>query len=123
MFIKHFREVTYRVPDPMRPGHTAFDRRMDSAGTHALSHGGKEYHADEAGWFDIPEDVAKHFLSFPGWCSPEMVDEEIVAGRIRPDASDVLPNTRAEIEGAKSGGSVATAGAKRGKAKAASTDV
>jgi hypothetical protein len=97
MFIKHFREVTYRVPDPMRPGHTAFDRRMDSAGTHAISHNGKEYHADADGWFDLPPEVADHFLKFPGWCSPEMVDEEIVAGRIRNDAEE-LPNTRAEIK-------------------------
>jgi len=123
MFIKHFREVTYRVPDPMRPGHTAFDRRMDSAGTHALSHNGQVYHADADGWFDVPEDVATHFLKFPGWCSPEMVDEEIVAGRIRPDASDALPNTRAELEGPRAGASVAKAGRKRGKAKAASADV
>jgi hypothetical protein len=98
MFIKHFREVTYRVPDPMRPGHTAFDRRMDASGTHAISHNGKEYRADEAGWFDVPEDVATFFVGRPGWCSPEMVDEEMVAGRIRPDAADALPNTRAGLE-------------------------
>lgn len=97
MFIKHFREVTYRVPDPMRPGHSAFDRRMDAAGTHAISHNGVQYHADNDGWFDLPEDVAKHFLGFPGWCSPEMVDEEIVAGRIRRESDVQFPNTRAEL--------------------------
>ncbi len=102
MFIKHYREVTYRVPDPMRPGHTAFDRRMDSAGTHAISHRGQEYHADVDGWFDVPEEVGAHFLNFPGWCSPEMVDEEVVAGRIRKDESEREPSTREKLE---SGGS------------------
>jgi hypothetical protein len=97
-FIKHFREVQFRVPDPMRPGHTAFDRRMDTSKTHAISHKGVEYHADVDGWFDVPPDVAAYFLNFPGWCSPEMVDEEVVAGRIRADAADLQPNTREQLE-------------------------
>ena len=111
MFIKHFREVTYRVPDPMRPGHSVFDRRLDSAGTHAISHGGKEFHADTDGWFDVPEDVAQHFLKFPGWCSPEMVDEELVAGRIRRDDADALPNTRETLKSSKKGKGKAEASA------------
>lgn len=98
MFIKHFREVTYRVPDPMRPGHSAFDRRMDASGAHKILHNGKEYAADDDGWFEVPDEVGAYFIGRPGWCSPEMVDEEIVAGRIRRDAADALPNTRAEIE-------------------------
>lgn len=109
MFIKHFREVQYRVPDPMRPGHSAFERRMDAAGTHAFVHNGKTYTADSDGWFDVPEDVAAFFLTRPGWCSPEMVDEEIVAGRIRRDG-DSFPDTAAELAKTK----------KRGKRQAAS---
>lgn len=111
MYIKHFREVTYRVPDPVRPGHTVFDRRLDTSGTHAISHNGKEYHADtDDGWFDVPDEVAQHFLKFPGWCTPEMVDEEVVAGRIRRDDAEALPNTRETIgQGGKKG---------RGKARA-----
>lgn len=115
MFIKHFREVTYRVPDPQRPGHTAFDRRMDAAGTHAISHNGKQYTADNDGWFDVPDEVGQFFISRPGWCSPEMVDEEVVAGRIRADDSERQPTTREKLE--------AKTGTKKGKAKASSKDV
>jgi hypothetical protein len=97
-FIKHYREVQYRVPDPVRPGHTVFDRRMDSSKTHAISHNGKEYEADPDGWFDVPDEVAAYFLTRPGWCSPEMVDEEVVAGRIRADAADQQPSTREKLE-------------------------
>lgn len=97
MYIKHFREVTYRVPDPMRPGHNAFDRRMDASGTYSLTHDGKTYNADSDGWIEVPDEVGRRMINFPGWCSPEMVDEEIVAGRIRRNDADALPNTRAEI--------------------------
>jgi hypothetical protein len=102
-FIKHFREVTYRVPDPMHPGHNVFDRRMDSSGTDTVVHNGKEFKSDQDGWFDVPDDVAKHFLSFPGWCSPEMVDEEVVAGRIRLDVADQKPTTREQLEEKQTG--------------------
>jgi hypothetical protein len=97
-YIKHFREVRFRVPDPTRPGHSVFDLRMDGSKTHAITHNGVAYEADSDGWFDLPPDVAAHFLGFPGWCSPEMVDEEVVAGRIRADASDLTPSTREQLE-------------------------
>lgn len=120
MFIKHFREVQFRVPDPQRPGHTVFDRRMDTAGTHAISHGGKEYHADVDGWFDVPQDVAEHFLHYPGWCSPEMVDEEVVAGRIRVDDADRLPSTRELLESRQPEKAAKTPGRRKSKASPAS---
>lgn len=122
MFIKHFREVQYRVPDPMRPGHTVFDRRMDSSKTETISHNGKTYQSDADGWFDVPDEVGRHMLNFPGWCSPEMVDEEVVAGRIRPDASDLQPSTREKLE-AKSGGTKRAAGSRaKGKGKGKSAE-
>lgn len=114
MFIKHFREVTYRVPDPMRPGHSAFDRRMDASGAHRLNHEGKSYEADSDGWFDVPDEVGRFFIGRPGWCSPEMVDEEIVAGRIRRESDEQFPNTMAELSKTKK------PAAKKGKRKAAS---
>lgn len=110
MFIKHFREVRYRVPDPTRPGHTVFDVRMDASGTEKIAHAGREYTADD-GWFDVPDEVGQFFVSRPGWCTPEMVDEEIVAGRIRADDSDRLPDTRSKV------------GKKSKRAKASSKDV
>lgn len=119
MFIKHFREVTYRVPDPMRPGHSAFDRRMDASGAHQILHNGKEYQADNDGWFDVPDEVGAYFVGRPGWCTPEMVDEEKVAGRIRRDDAEPLPNTRAEIEKAARP-AAAKAPRKRAQKKAAS---
>lgn len=112
-FVKHYREVQYRVPDPQRPGHTVFDRRMDASGAETIVHDGQTYKADEDGWFDVPPDVAAHLLQFPGWCSPEMVDEEVVAGRIRKDAADQLPSTREQLE-AKTGGEKHSAKAKTG---------
>lgn len=113
MFIKHFREVTYRVPDPLHPGHTAFDRRLDATGTHAIVHHGKQYSADVDGWIDAPDDVAKHFLGFPGWLSLEMVDEEVVAGRIRREASNGMLDKKSNPAESNSGG----AGPKRRRAK------
>ena len=94
MFVKHFRNVRFRVPDPQHPGRTVFDERLDASGTHAISHEGAEYRADESGWFDLPEDVAKYFATFPGWRTPEQVDEDMVAGLIRADPSDVLPKPK-----------------------------
>lgn len=118
MYIKHFREVNFRVPDPMRPGHSAFDRRLDWSKTHSITHEGKTYDADSDGWFDVPTEVGVFFVGDgdrnsgkPGWCTPEMVDEELVAGRIRADAADALPHTRDSIEQPKKGRGKAAASA------------
>lgn len=129
MFIKHFREVTYRVADPLHPGHTVFDRRMDASKTYDITHNGVAYKADADGWFDVPPEVAAHFLGtngspgFPGWCSPEMVDEEVVAGRIRADAADIVPSTREKLEAGKPVGKPNRSPKQKGTAVVASKTV
>lgn len=91
MLIKHYRQVRFRVADPIRPGRTVFDERLDPSGTHQISHRGAIYDADAEGWFDVPEEVGNFLISFPGWRTPEQVHEEVVAGRIARDPADELP--------------------------------
>lgn len=91
MFIKHYKEVQIRVPDPLHPGQRVFDTRMDWSGTHAINHEGKTYEADPDGWFDVPDNVAAHLLGFPGWRTPDQVDEERSSGIIRQDVGDETP--------------------------------
>lgn len=91
MYLKHFRTVRFRVADPMRPGRSVFDERLDGSGTHSVVHDGHTYEADDSGWFDLPDHVGAHFARYPGWRTPEQVDEEVVAGRIKADPSDALP--------------------------------
>lgn len=90
-YLKHFRTVRYRVPDPLHPGHSAFDERLDWSHTESVKHEGTIYEADSDGWIDFPADVAAYFAKYPGWRSPEQVDEEAVAGRLKTDSGDALP--------------------------------
>lgn len=90
-FLKHFRTVRYRVPDPMRPGHLVFSERLEHSGAQVISHAGEEFTADVDGWFDLPEHVVQYLHNFPGWRSPDEVDEEVRVGRLPKDSADALP--------------------------------
>lgn len=75
----------------MRPGRTVFDERLDGDGSTTIAHQGKTYSADPEGWFDVPPEVGAYFCAFPGWRTPEQIDEEVVAGRIKVNEADKLP--------------------------------
>jgi hypothetical protein len=84
-FIKKFRTVQVRVPDPLHPGKRVFEDRMFDAGCTGLTFEGAVYEADEDGWFDVPPEVAEHYLRHrhPGgekFYSPEEVDEQVRLG-------------------------------------------
>lgn len=63
MFLKQIRAYTVRVPDPMRPGRTAPVEKTADAHAVSISHGGKTYSANDAGYFDVPADVGAALLS------------------------------------------------------------
>jgi hypothetical protein len=55
--------------------------------------------ADAEGWIEVPEEVGTEALKYrcgkgERFYTPDQVDEEVVAGRIKPDESDV-PATKA----------------------------
>ena len=80
MLLKHYTESRYAVPDPLRPGFKAYERRLEASGTHKMVHDGVEYQADEYGWFDLPEEVGRFWHSRPGWKIPAEVDDEVAFG-------------------------------------------
>ena len=49
MQIKHFTMTQQRVPDPMRPGRTAFVGRLTPSGTTVLTDDGVSYEPDDNG--------------------------------------------------------------------------
>lgn len=87
MQIKHYRVVRFRVRDPLHPGQFSLDRKLEHSGTDTLVDNGVTYQADEAGWFDLPDDVAARIARFPGWRTSEQVDEAVAAGEIRDNDS------------------------------------
>lgn len=63
MYLKQFRTVLVRVPDPLRPGKRAFEERQMPTGVTAVSWHGKQIEAEEDGWIDLPDDCAEHLKS------------------------------------------------------------
>ena len=96
MFIKQFREQQVRVQDPLRPGRRIFETRLNPTNCHTVNHEGEEYEADGDGWLEVPFEAGEALRSFRGprgekFYTPEEVDEEVVAGRIKPDPADKPP--------------------------------
>jgi hypothetical protein len=90
MFIKQFREQDVRIADPLRPGRRIFETRLNSNNNHSYVHDNVEYLADDEGWIEVPDEVgvlAKRFRGTRGerYFTPDEVDEEVVAGRIKPE--------------------------------------
>ena len=90
MYLKQFRTVQVRVPDPMKPSRKTFEDRLIPTGGTQISHGGKIYDADEEGWFDLPFDAANHLASFRSpngekFYSPEQVDEQVRIGALKDE--------------------------------------
>jgi hypothetical protein len=95
MFIKQFREQQVRVQDPLRPGRRIFETRLNPTHCHTVNHGSEEYEADDDGWIELPSDAGEALRRFRGprgekFYTPEEVDEEVVAGRIKFDPADEL---------------------------------
>lgn len=96
MYIKMFKEQQVRVQDPLRPGRRIFETRLNPSGGSGLSHEGGKYEADEDGWIEVPEEVGQALTKFRGqkgekFYTPDEVNEEVVAGRIKEDDGDALP--------------------------------
>ncbi len=89
MQLAHFREINYRVSDPLRPGQYTMARRIEKSGTECISHEGHTYEADQWGWFDLPDHVGKFWHSRPGWMTPQEVDIEHWAGTIEENDAPV----------------------------------
>lgn len=94
MFIKQFRAVQVRVPDPLRPGKRAIEERLITTGCNGVSHGGVFFEADSDGWIDIEREAALHLMSFRGtggekFYTPEQVDEQVRLGAV--DSESALP--------------------------------
>ena len=86
MFIKMFREQQVRVADPLRPNRRIFETRFSPTGAH--DHAG--YTADNEGWIEVPEEVGIEAIKYRGskgerFFTPDQVDEEVVAGKIKDD--------------------------------------
>ncbi len=97
MFLKQFRAMQVRVADPLRPGKRTFEERLVASGASGVSHGGKNYAADEDGWIDLPDEVGETVLRvrFPKgerFFTPHEVNEEVMAGRISD--GDATPQRR-----------------------------
>lgn len=98
MFIKQFRSVQVRVPDPLRPGKRAFEDRLIATGGVQIGHGGKTIDADEEGWFEVDHETGTHLLSFRSpdgsrFYTPEQVDEQVRLGALHDDDEE-LPQAR-----------------------------
>ena len=96
-YIKQFRTVQQRVPDPFRPGKKTFEDRMLPTGAHSLSHKGKTITADDDGWFEVSHATAAALMGFrhPGgerFYSPDQVQEQVSLGAL--DDGDASPETR-----------------------------
>lgn len=92
MFIKMFKEQQVRIQDPLRPSKRIFEMRLNPAG--ATSYAGHE--ADAEGWIEVPDEVGEAAVGFRGpngerFFTPGQVDEEVVGGRIKPEAVDATP--------------------------------
>ncbi len=63
MYLKQFRTVLVRVPDPLRPGKRVFEERQMPTGVSSVSWHGKQIAAEDDGWIDLPDDCAEHLKS------------------------------------------------------------
>ena len=95
MELAHFREIHFRMPDPLRPGQYTMGRRIEKSGMQAISHEGVTYEADDYGWFDLPDHVANYWHSRPGWLSPNEVEEEQRLGAVASNDAPVVRKPRA----------------------------
>ena len=94
MYLKQFRTVSVRVPDPLRPGRRTFEDRLIPTGCHSVSHEGVTYSADEDDWFEFPPEVGTELLKYrhPGgekFYSPADVDEQVRLGALDEDGPDL----------------------------------
>lgn len=85
MYLKHFRTVLVRVPDPLRPGKRAFEERQMACGTTSVTFQGQSIEAEEDGWIDLPVECAEHLKSvhYPNgerWLTPAEVGELVAVG-------------------------------------------
>ena len=94
MYVKQFRSLNVRVPDPLRPGRHALEERLLATGATSVSHQGKSYDAGADGWIDVPPHVGEFLVNgrYPRgerFLTPEEVGEHVGFGTIE---ADELPN-------------------------------
>ncbi len=100
MYLKLFRTVMVRVPDPLHPGKRAFEEREIDAGAEGASFEGQSFSADD-GWVDFSPEAFAHFrgLRYPDgarWRTPEEVGEQVLAGAsASTSVEEALPPVRA----------------------------
>jgi hypothetical protein len=85
MYLKHFRTVLVRVPDPLRPGKRAFEERQMACGTTSVTFKDENFEAEDDGWVDVPTECGEHLhgLVYPNgerWLTPAEVGELVTVG-------------------------------------------
>lgn len=65
--IHHEESRQEYLPDPDNPHRQILKHTRVPSGVDRLKYKGKSYERDEEGNFDVPPDVAAHWLRFPGW--------------------------------------------------------
>lgn len=90
MYVKQFRSLNVRVPDPLRPGRHAMEERLLATGATSISHDGKSYKANDDGWIDVPVHVGEDVLKgrYPRgerFLTPEEVGEHVGFGAIKAE--------------------------------------
>ncbi len=102
MYIKQFRSVQVRVPDPMRPGKRTFEERLIPTHAGSLSDNGKTITADVDGWFEVDHELSQRLLKIrhPGgerFYTPDQVDEQVRLGLAQSDEGDKLPKAKKPV--------------------------
>lgn len=65
--VRRFELVQTRVPDSARPGKWIKSFEWQKAHDTELNVGGKVYHPDSTGWFDIPDEHAQELTKSAVW--------------------------------------------------------
>ena len=65
--VRRFELVQTRIPDATRPGKWIKNFEWQKCSDTALSIGGKVYHPDKSGWFDIPDEHAQELTKAAAW--------------------------------------------------------